>query len=65
MAVHDISGILFVIFAILHVSYNWRALINYLKKVKDTFISKEALVAIMVVIILVGLISSHAFHIDK
>jgi succinate dehydrogenase/fumarate reductase cytochrome b subunit len=65
MSVHDISGILFVIFSILHVSYNWKALISYAKKVKDVFISKEALIAIILVITIVGLISSHAFHITK
>ena len=28
MSVHDISGILFVMFSILHISYNWKALIT-------------------------------------
>ncbi len=65
MSVHDISGILFVIFSILHVSYNLKALMSYVKKVKDVFISKEALIAIILVITIVGLISSHAFHISK
>lgn len=65
MSVHDISGILFVIFSILHISFNWRALINYIKKVKDIIISKEALIAIILVIFLVGLISSHVFHIKN
>jgi hypothetical protein len=65
MSAHDISGILFVIFTILHISYNWKALINYAKKTKDLFISKEALIAIILVIIIVGSISSHAFHINK
>ena len=65
MSVHDIAGVLFVIFSILHISYNWRALINYLKKVKDSIISKEALIAIILVFIIVGLFSSHAFHISK
>jgi len=65
MSVHDISGILFVIFSILHISYNWKALISYAKKAKDVFISKEALIAIILVIIIIGLISSHAFHINK
>jgi hypothetical protein len=65
MSVHDISGILFVIFSILHISYNWKALISYAKKAKDVFISKEALIAIMLVITIVGLISSHTFHINK
>jgi len=65
MSVHDISGILFVIFSVLHISFNWKALISYAKKAKDVFISKEALIAIILVIIIIGLISSHAFHINK
>ena len=35
MSVHNTAAILFVIFAILHISYNWRLLINYTKKVKE------------------------------
>jgi hypothetical protein len=65
MSVHDISGILFAIFSILHISYNWRTLVNYLKKVKDSIISKEALIAIILVFLIVGLFSSHTFHINK
>jgi hypothetical protein len=65
MSAHDIAGILFVIFSILHISYNWRILMNYARKAKEMFISKEALTAIAFVIIIVGLVSSHAFHIDK
>ena len=47
LSVHDISGILFVIFSILHISINWKALISYAKKAKYVFISKEALIAII------------------
>ena len=65
MSVHDISGILFVIFSILHISYNWKALISYAKKAKDVFISKEALIAITLVIIIVWFISSHSFHVNR
>lgn len=63
MSVHDIAGILFVIFSILHVSYNWKILMSYAKKAKEMFISKEALTAIAFVILIVGLISSHVFHV--
>ena len=63
MSVHNTAGILFVIFAILHISYNWRSLLNYAKKAKEMFISKEALIAIVLVIAMVGLISSHVFHV--
>ena len=65
MSVHDISGILFIIFSVLHISFNWKALVNYVKKVKDIYISKEALTAIIVTLIIVGLFSSHVFHINE
>jgi hypothetical protein len=65
MTTHNIAGILFVIFSIIHVSYNWRVLLTYVKKAKKVFISKEALTAIVFVIVIVGLVSSHAFHLDK
>jgi hypothetical protein len=65
MSAHDVAGILFVLFALLHISYNWRVLLNYAKKAKEKFISKETLTAIALVIVVIGLISSHAFHIDK
>jgi succinate dehydrogenase/fumarate reductase cytochrome b subunit len=65
MSAHDVAGILFVLFLILHISYNWRALLSYLKKAKERYLSKESFIAIAFVIIVVGLISSHVFHIDK
>jgi hypothetical protein len=65
MSAHDIAGILFVIFSILHISYNWRVLMSYAKKAKEMFISREALTAIVFVIMILGLVSSHAFHIIK
>jgi len=65
MSAHDIAGILFVIFTILHISYNWKVLMSYAKKAKEMIISKEAITAIAFVIIIIGLVSSHAFHIDK
>lgn len=65
MSAHDIAGILFVIFSLLHISYNWRVLVSYAVKSKEMLISKETLTAIIFVILIVGLFSSHAFHIDK
>lgn len=62
MTFHDIAGVLFVVFALLHISYNLKTLMNYVKKAKEMFISKEALIAIAFVLIISGLISSHAFH---
>jgi len=63
MSVHNISAILFTIFIILHLFYNWRSLIHYIRKAKGLVISKEALAAITLVVIIVSLFSSHAFHV--
>jgi len=65
MSAHNVAGILFVLFVILHISYNWRALLNYAKKYKEKYITKETFTAIALVIIVIGLISSHAFHAGK
>ena len=63
MTIHNVTAILFVVFAILHISYNWRMLINYFKKAKQMFISKEAFAAIAFVIVIVAIISSHVLHV--
>lgn len=65
MSAHDISGILFVLFSILHISNNWKVLLSYAKKAKEVYLSKEALTAIVFVVLIVGIVSSHAFHIGK
>ncbi len=62
MSVHNVSGVLFIIFLILHLVYNWKTLLNYIRKAKERFLRKEALTAILLVIIIVGLISSHTLH---
>ena len=59
MSVHNTAAILFTIFAIIHIAYNRRILISCTKKIKKLFVSKEALAAITLVILIVGLISSH------
>ena len=64
MSVHNSAAILFAVFTIVHISYNWRILIQYAKKAKEIFISKEAITAFALVIIIVGLISSHVFHLE-
>ncbi|MBN2348404.1 MAG: DUF4405 domain-containing protein [Bacteroidales bacterium] len=62
MSVHNMAAILFVLFTILHLTYNWRVLIKYAKKIKGISISKEALMAFLLVILIVFLFSSHALH---
>ncbi len=63
MSFHDISGILFGIFAILHITLNWRSVKNYVTGLKSVVISKESLAAFIVVIVITALIASHAFHV--
>ena len=62
MTVHNVAAILFIIFATIHISYNRRVLIQYTKKARDLFLSKEAVAAFVLVILLVGLFSLHVFH---
>ena len=64
MSVHNSAAILFAVFALIHIFYNWRVLVHYLKKVKEISISKEAITAFALVMIIVGLISSHALLIQ-
>jgi hypothetical protein len=62
MSVHDASGILFAAFAITHVIFNWRSLLHYAKRIKGIAFSSEAITAFLLVLLVVGLISLHAFH---
>ncbi len=63
MSVHNMSATLFCVFAVLHIIYNWKALLNHVRKLKGITISKEAICAILLVIFIVGIFSSHAFHV--
>lgn len=62
MAMHNSAAILFIIFVIVHIWYNWRTLIVYARKAKALSVSKELLAAFILVLILVGLFSLHALH---
>jgi hypothetical protein len=61
MSVHNMAGFLFTFFAICHVVINRRALGNYLKKRPKPLFSREAAVALAMVIGVIGLFASHAF----
>jgi len=65
MSVHNMSAFLFTVFVMLHIKYNWRSLFGYTKKIKELKISKEAVLAIVLVVFIVGLISSHAFLVRR
>ena len=62
-AVHVLTGIFFSVISILHIIINWRALKSYIKT-KNVSISKEAVAAIVVVLIIIFVgfhIASHHF----
>lgn len=61
MSVHNVSALFFTMFAVTHVVFHWRAIINYAGRAKSVIISKEALAAGLLVISVVALFSSHAF----
>lgn len=63
MSIHNMSAFLFTIFAVIHASLNWRSITNYFTKIKGDIISKEAIMAIALVLIIIILFSLHAFRV--
>jgi len=62
MAVHNAASTLFAVFLIIHLIINWKAMKAYITKSKTKLISKETIYAIILIIFIVGLFSSHVFH---
>jgi len=62
MAVHNAATTLFAIFLIIHLVNNWKAMKAYITKSKTKLVSKETLYAVILVIFIIGLFSSHVFH---
>lgn len=62
MSVHNSAAALFVIFATIHIILNWKPLVRHAKALKDRVVSREAIVAIMLVAGIVGVFASHALH---
>lgn len=63
MTVHDVSGILFCAFAIIHIIFNWRSIKNYIHNLKGAIVNKEAITAAVIVLFVTLFIASHAFHV--
>lgn len=63
MSIHNMSALLFTISALIHIILNWRSLVNYIKRAKTNTIKKEAIFAFILIVVIVGLFSSHVFHI--
>jgi hypothetical protein len=56
-----LAALLLIIFALFHISYNWRGLINYTKNAKGRFVGKETLTAFALMLFIIGLIASRTF----
>jgi hypothetical protein len=65
MSIHNMSALIFLIAVVLHLILNWNALIKYIAtKTSEYFhFKKEMIVAAGTIAVIVGLFSSHAFHI--
>ena len=64
MSIHNMSGLIFLIFTIFHIALNWKAIVNYAAKVKTYAITKEFITAILLATLLVGLAALHTLHTD-
>ncbi len=60
MSVHNSAAFLFTLLMVIHLIFNWKALIHHIHKSKEIFIRKEAVLSILLVITWVGIYSSHA-----
>ena len=63
MAVHNMTGVVFVIFLLAHIGLNRRALWMYISAKRGAFLNKELLAALVLVAVPVVLFALHAFHV--
>ncbi|MFA7418776.1 MAG: DUF4405 domain-containing protein [Melioribacteraceae bacterium] len=65
MSVHNLSAIIFLCACMLHMVANRKVLVKYIsaKTAEYSGFKREAILALLFVLVLVGLFSSHAFHI--
>jgi hypothetical protein len=64
MSVHNVSALIFFIAVAVHLTLNWSALTKYIAaKTGEYFrFRKEMIIALITVLLVVGLFSSHALH---
>ncbi len=67
MAIHNASALLFLIAAAIHLGLNWKAMSQHLvsKAAEYRTVRKEAVIAALVVIAIITLFASHAFHVQR
>jgi hypothetical protein len=65
MSVHNMSALIFLIAVMIHLGLNWNALIKYIATKTSEYLRfrKEMIVALVAVALIIGLFSSHAFHV--
>jgi hypothetical protein len=65
MSIHNISAIIFLSTCVLHVVANRKALAKYISNKTTEYFSlkREVIIAFVIVIGIVGLFASHAFHV--
>lgn len=61
MAVHNMSAVLFTVACVTHCTLNWKPIVRHLHSTARAMLTKEATVALALVIAVVGLFARHAF----
>ncbi len=67
MTIHNSASVVFIASLIIHLFLNWKAIINYMfSKSKEYLkLKKEMVVALIIVLGVVGIFTSHVFHVNK
>jgi hypothetical protein len=65
MSVHNVLGVLFVVFVLWHMALNWKVMKLYFRKAAGLIISRETLYAFSLVLICLGMFVLHAIHLTR
>jgi hypothetical protein len=65
MSVHNMSALIFLAAAVVHLCLNWNAFAKYIVQKTSGYarFRREMLIALVATVLLVGLFSSHALHV--
>lgn len=65
MSVHNLSAIIFLSTCLIHLAANRKALVKYIleKTNKYSSFKRETVIALLIVFVIVGIFSIHAFHV--
>jgi len=61
MSAHNVLSVLFIAFACTHIVLNWRPLVKHFQGAATRVISKEAVLAFLLIVCVSALVVSHAF----